>query len=75
MLGRMASGAGGAVSSAVSSVRTKGVLGAARGTLGTHPYRRGAAAAAAVVGAGALMRRRSSGLDKTVGRPTGIRNY
>lgn len=38
-------------------------------------YKKGAAAAAGVVGAGAVMRRRKSGLDTMPGRPTGIRNY
>lgn len=59
----------------VRNLSSQGLGHAVRSSVGSNPYRKGAAAAAAVVGAGAIMRRRSSGLDKTVGRPTGIRMY
>lgn len=58
-----------------NNLSTQGLGSAVRSSIGSHPYRKGAAAAGAVVGAGALMRRRRSGLDRTVGRPTGIREY
>ena len=71
MFGRIASGA----QSMYRSVGANGLMPSIKSSIGSHPYRKGAAAAAAVTGAGAVMRRRSSGLDKTTGRPTGIRNY
>ena len=58
-----------------NNISAQGLGPAIRSSIGSHPYRKGAAAAGAVVGAGALMRRRKSGLDRTVGRPTGIRQY
>lgn len=58
-----------------NNLSTQGLGAAMRSSIGTHPYRKGAAAAGAVVGAGALMRRRKSGLDRTTGRPTGMREY
>jgi hypothetical protein len=58
-----------------NNLSTQGLGSAVRSSVGSHPYRKGAAAAGAVVGAGALMRRRKSGLDKTSGRPTGMREY
>jgi hypothetical protein len=58
-----------------SSVGAKGLMSTARSSIKQIGYKRGAAVAAGVVGAGAIMRRRKSGLDKTSGRPTGIRNY
>jgi len=64
-----------AVSNFTTNLSGQGLRSAVRSSIGSHPYKKGAAAAAAVVGAGAIMRRRSSGLDKTVGRPTGIRMY
>jgi len=57
------------------SVGTSGLMPTIRSSVGSIGFKKGAAAAAGVVGAGAIMRRRSSGMDKTVGRPTGIRNY
>lgn len=58
-----------------SSTGAKGLMSTARSGIKGFGYKRGAAVAAGVVGAGAVMRRRKSGLDKTQGRPTGIRNY
>lgn len=58
-----------------NNLSTQGLGHAVRSSVGSHPYRKGAAAAGAVVGAGALMRRRKSGLDRTSGRPTGMRQY
>jgi hypothetical protein len=59
-----------------NNLSTQGLGPAVRSSIGSHPYRKGAAAAGAVVGAGALMRRRKSGLDSTTsGRPTGMRQY
>lgn len=58
-----------------NNLSTQGLGSAMRSSIGSHPYRKGAAAAGAVVGAGALMRRRKSGLDRTTGRPTGMREY
>jgi hypothetical protein len=59
-----------------NNLSTQGLGHAVRSSIGSHPYRKGAAAAGAVVGAGALSRRRKSGLDSTTsGRPTGIRQY
>jgi len=58
-----------------NNLSQQGLGSAVRSSIGSHPYRKGAAAAAAVLGAGAVSRRRSSGLDKTAGRPTGIRMY
>lgn len=64
-----------AMSTFMGNLSSQGLGHAVRSSIGSNPYRKGAAAASAVVGAGAIMRRRSSGLDKTVGRPTGIRMY
>jgi hypothetical protein len=59
-----------------NNLSTQGLGHAVRSSIGSHPYRKGAAAAGAVVGAGALSRRRKSGLDSTTsGRPTGMRQY
>lgn len=58
-----------------NNLSATGLRSAVRSSIGSHPYRKGAAAAGAVVGAGALMRRRKSGLDRTSGRPTGMRQY
>ncbi len=58
-----------------NNLSATGLGSAVRSSIGSHPYRKGAAAAGAVVGAGALMRRRKSGLDRTSGRPTGMRQY
>jgi MYXO-CTERM domain-containing protein len=58
-----------------NNLSTQGLGSAVRSSVGSNPYRKGAAAAGAVVGAGALMRRRKSGLDSTPGRPTGMRQY
>jgi MYXO-CTERM domain-containing protein len=58
-----------------NNLSTQGLGPAVRSSIGSNPYRKGAAAAGAVVGAGALMRRRRSGLDKSSERPTGIRQY
>jgi hypothetical protein len=59
-----------------NNLSSQGLGSAARSSIGSHPYRKGAAAAGAVIGAGALMRRRKSGLDSTTsGRPTGMRQY
>jgi hypothetical protein len=52
-----------------------GLLGQAKSGIKSMGYKKGAAVAAGVVGAGAMMRRRKSGLDSMPGRPTGIRNY
>jgi hypothetical protein len=52
-----------------------GLLGQANSGIKSMGYKKGAAVAAGVVGAGAMMRRRKSGLDSMPGRPTGIRNY
>jgi len=52
-----------------------GILGHAKSGIKSMGYKKGAAVAAGVVGAGAMMRRRKSGLDSMPGRPTGIRNY
>jgi hypothetical protein len=53
----------------------KGLLPTVKSGIKSMGYKKGAAVAAGVVGAGALMKRRKSGLDKMPGRPTGIRNY
>jgi hypothetical protein len=58
-----------------NNLSTQGLGSAVRSSIGSNPYRKGAAAAGAVVGAGALSRRRKSGLDSTPGRPTGMRQY
>lgn len=72
---RLASGVASGARSMYNSVGTNGLVPTIKSSVGSIGYKRGAAAAAAVVGTGAMMRRRSSGLDKTAGRPTGIRNY
>jgi hypothetical protein len=58
----ISSGAMGLMSQAKSGIKSLG-------------YKKGAAVATGIVGAGALMKRRKSGLDSMPGRPTGIRNY
>jgi hypothetical protein len=58
-----------------SSTGAKGLVPMAKSLVKGMNYKKGAAVAASVVGAGAVMRRRKSGLNNTSGRPTGIRNY
>ena len=58
-----------------TSSGAKGLIPMASKAIKSIGYKKGAAAAVGVVGAGAIMRRRKSGLDQMSGRPTGIRNY
>jgi hypothetical protein len=58
-----------------TSSGARGLIPMAKSGIKSLGYKKGAALAVGVVGAGAMMRRRKSGLDQMPGRPTGIRNY
>jgi hypothetical protein len=58
-----------------TSTGAMGLMSKARSAIAGMGYKKGAAVATGIVGAGAMMKRRKSGLDKMPGRPTGIRNY